>query len=78
MSKSLFQARLAAARLNDELLRELRDSEDVEDELTWATAPGDSRKLRGIPAVGRGVDGSIPGTDPVAALEAKYPDEDAA
>ena len=29
-----------------------------------ATAPGDTRKLRGIPAIGRGVGGAIPGTRP--------------
>jgi hypothetical protein len=33
-----------------------------------ATAPGDSRRLRGIPAVGRGVAGAIQGTNPVAEL----------
>ncbi len=29
-----------------------------------ATAPGDSRKLRGIPAIGRNVRGAVPGTVP--------------
>jgi hypothetical protein len=29
-----------------------------------ATAGGDERKLRGIPAIGRGVQGAIPGTRP--------------
>jgi hypothetical protein len=28
------------------------------------TAAGDERKLRGIPAIGRGVQGAIPGTSP--------------
>lgn len=32
--------------------------------LTPATAGGDHRKLRGIPAIGRGVTGAIPGTAP--------------
>jgi hypothetical protein len=31
-----------------------------------ATAGGDERKLRGIPAIGRGVSGVIPGTSPHA------------
>jgi len=31
---------------------------------TRATAGGDERKLRGIPAIGRGVAGAIPGTAP--------------
>lgn len=29
-----------------------------------ATAGGDERRLRGIPAIGRGVQGAIPGTRP--------------
>ena len=29
-----------------------------------ATAGGDAARLRGIPAIGRGVSGCIPGTDP--------------
>lgn len=29
-----------------------------------STAAGDERKLRGIPAIGRGVTGAIPGTSP--------------
>lgn len=33
-----------------------------------ATAAGDERRLRGVPAVGRGVSGAIPGTSPVGAL----------
>jgi len=33
-----------------------------------ATAPGDSRRLRGIPAVGAGCSSTITGTDPVRAL----------
>jgi hypothetical protein len=32
--------------------------------LAGATAAGDSRKLRGIPAIGRGVSGAIPGSQP--------------
>ena len=68
MSKSLFQARLAAARLNDELLQELRDSEDVQEELSIATAAGDGRKLRGLPCFAKGASGVVtdsfvPGSD---------------
>lgn len=33
-----------------------------------ATLPGDTRRLRGIPIFTRGVNGTAPGTDPVAAL----------
>jgi hypothetical protein len=32
--------------------------------VTGATAGGDERKLRGIPAIARGVPGHIPGTRP--------------
>lgn len=32
--------------------------------ITSATAGGDERRLRGIPAIGRGVAGHIPGTRP--------------
>ena len=39
---------------------------------TGATAPGDGRKMRGIPIVGRSTaGGAIPGSDPVRALLAK-------
>ena len=38
----------------------------------------DNRKLRGIPAVGRGVSGHIAGTDPLEALMAKCEAEEAA
>lgn len=31
-----------------------------------ATLPGDTRRLRGIPVVGRGIPGTSPGTDPSA------------
>jgi hypothetical protein len=36
-----------------------------------ATAPGDGRRLRGIPAVSRGTGGAIAGTDPLRALLVK-------
>jgi hypothetical protein len=35
---------------------------------TGVTAGGDERRLRGIPAIGRGVAGAIPGTRPGANL----------
>jgi hypothetical protein len=37
---------------------------ELEAPVTIATAPGDTRKLRGIPAIGYGVAGAIPGTAP--------------
>lgn len=33
-----------------------------------ATLPGDDRRLRGIPCIARGVGGTAPGTNPLAAL----------
>jgi len=36
--------------------------------VTHATLPGDARRLRGIPAIGRSVSGCIPGTNPEQAL----------
>ena len=38
------------------------------DTVTRATLPGDIRRLRGIPAVARGVAGACPGTNPLSAL----------
>jgi hypothetical protein len=40
-------------------------------EVTRATAAGDPRRLRGLPAVGRGSGGAIHGTNPLHALLAK-------
>jgi hypothetical protein len=40
---------------------------------TRATAGGDGRRLRGIPAVGRGPGGAIAGTQPESALLRKQP-----
>jgi hypothetical protein len=42
------------------------------------TLPGDSRKLRGIPAIGRNVAGAIPGTSPhslLSVMRGRYSDE---
>ena len=37
----------------------------TEDHRTYTNTPaGDTRKLRGIPAIGKGVRGAIPGTTP--------------
>jgi len=41
------------------------DTRTFDDAKTYiATAGGDEQKLRGIPAIGRGVSGCIPGTSP--------------
>ena len=44
--------------------RACREAQDTKTYKT--TAAGDERKLRGIPAIGRGVTGAIPGTTPHA------------
>ena len=58
-----------AARL--ELI--LRDVGELEEPTSsvGATAAGDERRLRGIPAVGHGCSSTAPGTDPLRALLAK-------
>jgi hypothetical protein len=42
----------------------LRETDTIFERPTHATAAGDERKLRGIPAIGRGVQGVINGTRP--------------
>jgi len=46
----------------------VRDAVDVEATAPRATLPGDTRRLRGIPMFAMGVNGTAPGTDPLAAL----------
>ena len=40
------------------------EAEAVDAVPTGVTAGGDERRLRGVPAIGRGVSGAIPGTVP--------------
>jgi hypothetical protein len=54
----------------DRIIREAGGDEEPSS-AAGATAAGDSRRLRGIPAVGRGCSSTIPGTDPVRALLAR-------
>lgn len=51
------------ARLEARIERETADTSTTS-ETEGATAGGDERKLRGIPAIGRSVAGAIPGTNP--------------
>jgi len=44
----------------------VEQSKDVP--ITGQTAAGDISRLRGLPAIGRGVGGAVPGTDPLRAL----------
>ena len=53
----------------ERIVAEVGDEEP--ESVAGGTAPGDSRRLRGIPAVSRGTSGAVHGTDPVRALLAK-------
>jgi hypothetical protein len=73
---NIYEARrLVAERLNKSAEKGRAEAEVKEIErgarLSPATAAGDRRKLRGLPAVARGVSGHVPGTDPLEALLAK-------
>lgn len=54
----------ANARKMVEIARETATADQPIRTARGATAGGDERKLRGIPAIGRGVAGAIPGTSP--------------
>jgi hypothetical protein len=61
--------RAARARQLDEhyakqLADAARETDSVMPERFASKLPGDERALRGIPAIGRGVTGAIPGTRP--------------
>lgn len=56
------QLREHQADMYAEVLRTI-DPDDLEP-VYRTTAGGDEQKLRGIPAIGRGVTGAIPGTSP--------------
>ncbi len=58
-------------QLEDQLHEIARDTETTPIVNSKATAPGDSRKLRGIPALAKGVASTCPGTDPLRAVLAK-------
>lgn len=59
------------AQLEQQLHQIARETDTTPITNTTATAAGDSRKLRGIPALAHGVGSTIPGTDPLRALLAK-------
>ncbi len=52
------------AALMVEIVRDLNLDDPYPVIATGVTAGGDERRLRGIPAIGRGVSGAIPGTKP--------------
>ncbi len=64
------QAVAQAERLA-EIARDVLDVDEVADGVFWGAAGGDARKLRGVPVQAKGVGGTQPGSDPLAALLAK-------
>ena len=74
MSHLLPRFHATTERMEDErkIGRVVLDSEcaEVPKSVARATLPGDTRRLRGIPVVCRGVGGVSPGTNPLAALMA--------
>jgi hypothetical protein len=56
------QMQRQAAAVTARILLEV--GEDLPSSTGGATAAGDARRLRGLPAVGRGIGGAIPGTRP--------------
>lgn len=70
--KHAIEARLAAERMT-QIERDTATADDAHEAgaktLAGGTAPGDARRLRGIPAIGQGVSGHIPGTHPEDALD---------
>jgi hypothetical protein len=79
VAQSLHRVReLIGADLEQQVEEISREMNQQVDTVVKATLAGDNRRLRGLPAVGRGVSGHIPGTDPLEALLDKYDEEDAA
>jgi hypothetical protein len=61
--------RQLAAEDSAKVERIVREAEGAAvDSVAGVTAGGDSARLRGVPAIGRGVSGAIRGTNPVAEL----------
>jgi hypothetical protein len=59
------QMETTQARQLAKIMLEVGADNPTEESPSSATAAGDTSKLRGIPAIGRGVAGAIGGTDPL-------------
>lgn len=59
------------SQLEDQLHAIARETNTTPIVNSKATAAGDARKLRGIPALSKGVGSTCPGTDPLRAVLAK-------
>ena len=65
MAQNLFRVRqLLGADLVRQVDKITKDMGEQAATITGATLPGDSRRLRGIPVVGKGVTGAIFGSRP--------------
>jgi hypothetical protein len=62
------ELRIHQAQVLVEIIQDLNLDNPYPQIATGVTAGGDERRLRGIPAIGRGVAGAIPGTRPGANL----------
>lgn len=58
------ELRTAQARILADALLSIDPNDPPDPKVYRTTAGGDTRKLRGIPAIGPGVAGHIPGTNP--------------
>jgi hypothetical protein len=63
-----FTAAMEGIRDAERLGRILEEVGDAPVAVGKATAGGDPRRLRGVPAVGRGVSGAVSGSQPLAEL----------
>lgn len=63
-SSKAHDLRAAQAKALAEIIRNVDPDDPPTAKIYRTTAGGDERKLRGIPAIGRGVAGAIPGTNP--------------
>lgn len=65
------QQKVADARKLSRIIEETGGETAPAKASAGATSGGDWQRMRGFPIIGRGVGGTVPGTDPLAALIAK-------
>ncbi len=66
------ELRQTQANILATIIRDINpNAPEIQERRYRATAAGDERRLRGIPALARGVGSAIPGTNPLQALIAK-------
>jgi hypothetical protein len=75
VAQSLYRVRQLLGEDLAEQVSEISREMDMQADVLAQGPNLDRSRLRGIPAVGRGVSGHIEGTDPLEALLDKYPEE---